>query len=205
MSRFSGKCDLYDHMCMEKHRTKDGSDKKEDLEKATVLYSDPIECFEIFKKKTGGVLHQHRRVKEVSEWNHDFIKAHCPMFEIITHIDKITDKRSKTGYREKTYYTYKYWDKEYTAKELSKKGVYITMDIHFETMLDLIPYFPYIISSCCCSKDEETIYISNQSYVDEQYDELIQNGVDPQGHKEWYNRELANFYKEYILEQVKLS
>ena len=56
MSRFSGKCDLFDHMCMEKHRTKDGSDKKEDLEKASVLYSDPVECFEIFKKKTGGVL-----------------------------------------------------------------------------------------------------------------------------------------------------
>ena len=35
MGKFSGVCDLYDHIMMKHHRTKSGSDKKEDLEKAS--------------------------------------------------------------------------------------------------------------------------------------------------------------------------
>ena len=82
MSWASGKCDLFNHLSFCKMRTIDGSDKKEDLDKARVLYSDEMECFKIFKQRTGGVLHQHKRI-EVTEHNQDFVAKKCGNFEII--------------------------------------------------------------------------------------------------------------------------
>lgn len=197
MSRFSGKCDLADHIFSEKFRTKDGSDNPDDLMAARVLYSDPMECFEIFKKNTGGVLHQHKRIKEITIYNQDFIAEHCPQFEIITNKVEVVDRRAKCGTRIDTVYTYKYWGKEYTAKELSKKGVYITVDIEFKTLLDLIPYLPYVVSACGYSDGVEHVYISDNSYVEEKADDRIQFGYEYTTY--YYRHELANFYKECVL------
>ena len=197
MSRFSGKCDLADHILMEKLRTIEGSDNPDELAKSYVLYSDPMECFKIFKKKTGGVIYQHKRVNKVYEWNQDFIAEHCPQFEIIKHKTETPDKRAKSGMRVETTYTYKYWDKEYTAKELSKKGVYITIKIHFNTLLDLIPYFPYTISVCCCDGSKETVYISDNSFVEEHADDAVQHGYEYDTY--YYRHELAEFYRECVL------
>ena len=197
MSRFSGKCDLADHIFSEKFRTKDGSDNPDDLMKSGVLYSDPMECFEIFKRNTGGVLHQHKRIKKVTVYNQDFIAEHCPQFEIIKNKVEVTDKRAKCGTRIDTAYTYKYWGKEYTAKELSKKGVYITVDIRFKTLLDLIPYLPYVVSECCYSDGLEQVYISDESYVEEEADDMIQFGHEYDTYH--YRHELANFYKDCVL------
>jgi hypothetical protein len=55
MSKFSGKCDLYDHVMMEKTYP--------DPNNKNILVSDELECFEIFKKRTGGILCQSRKVK----------------------------------------------------------------------------------------------------------------------------------------------
>ena len=49
MSQFSGKCDLFDTLMLQKYRTKTGSDDKKDLKESHILYSDELECFTIFK------------------------------------------------------------------------------------------------------------------------------------------------------------
>ena len=120
MSRWSGKCDLYDTIMMLHHRTKDGSDKKEDLDKASVLYSDELECFNEFKEKTGGVIHQHQKIK-VTLLNQELVEKKCKSFKIIKHTKEVEDKRFKETKRTDTYYTYEYWGKEYKdLKELNK-------------------------------------------------------------------------------------
>ena len=52
--------------------------------------------------------------------------------------------------------------------------MYITVEIKFATLLDLIPYYPYIISICYSDKDKEIVYISTTSEVDE----LEQSSLD---------------------------
>ena len=55
MSKFSGKCDLYDHIMMEKTYP--------DSKNPNILISNELECFEIFKKRTGGKLYQHLKIE----------------------------------------------------------------------------------------------------------------------------------------------
>lgn len=189
MSKFSGKCDLYDHISMLKYRTKEGSDKKEDLDKAQVYYSDELECFNIFKERTGGILHQHK-VMTVTPYNYEEVtKLTEGKFIAIPHTRTTADKRSKTGERTEIYYTYKYWDKEYiTLKELNKHKVYITIDIKFDTLLDLIPYYPYIVSVCYSIDNKEIVYISQESFVDSERDSHLEHG--------WYSDYWQHYKKE---------
>lgn len=199
MSVFSGKCDLFDLISMMKHRTKDGSDEKEDLEKASVLYSDELECFEIFKQRTNGVIHQHK-VMEVTPYNYSEVAELTKgQFEAIPHTKTVPDKRQKSGERTDTYYTYKYWGKEYLSlKELNKRKVYITIDIRFDTILDLIPYYPYIVSSSCSNDEELTVYVSNESYVDEERDDRLKRGWYSDYWQD-YKKALQNHYREVVL------
>lgn len=198
MSTFSGKCDLYDHIMMEKHRTADGSDDPQKLKEAQVLYSDELECFEIFKQKTGGVIHQHKLIT-VTEQNQMMVAEKCDQFEVIEYFDEVPDKRKKGGYRTIVTYTYRYWGRDYdTLKELNKHGVYITIDIHFNTILDLIPYYPYIIAMSYGSKDSEYVVISKKSFVLQERDEMYDYGYDS---KMWegYNKKLQDHYREIVL------
>lgn len=185
MSKFTGKCDLYDHMMMEKmHPSTDNPN---------IWVSDELECFKIFKERTKGKLYQHRKVN-VTEINQDFIEKNCKFFNIIRHETKISDARYKNGYRIKTYYTYKYHEKEYnTLKELNKKGVYITIEIKFDSIFDLVPYYPYIIGSSTSDSAGETIYISNSSYIDEKIDRYLESGISLE-YIEFYKKELQNHY-----------
>lgn len=186
MSKFSGKCDFYDHLCMG--------------------HNDLLEAFEEFKRKSGGVLYQHVLIREVNEWNQDFIKAHCPQFDYQKHVWQDPDKRYKCGFKEVVTYTYTYHNKNYTLKEINKKGVYITKEIPFNTLLDLVPYFPYVVSACCSSKDLEIVYLSNKSYVDRQEDEFFKHGIDSEGPTH-YRKKLADAYleicKDYFLKDVE--
>ena len=197
MSIWSGKCDLADHLSFCKMRTKDGSDKKEDLDKARVLYNDEMECFKIFKQRTGGVLHQHKRI-EVTEDNQDFVANRCGNFKIIPHTEKVIGKNGKE--REKTTYTYNYWGTEYkNLKELNKHHVYIVIDIHFDTLLDLIPYYPYIVSASYWNEDKEVVFISNESWVITERDKHYQYGYDGNGMAEHYMKALQDHYREVVL------
>ena len=165
-----------------------------------VLTSDIMECFEIFKKKTGGVIYQHKKVK-VSEWNQDFIEKYWEWFKVIEHKETKEDKRVKSGVKEKVTYTYEYWGKEYTLKEINKKGVYLKVPIYFDNLVELLPYFGYIVSFMCAGGDKEEVVISNQNYIDELSDDFLESGCDSAFRiKSRYNKDLANLYRSVILE-----
>lgn len=192
MSEFSGKCDLFNHIMSYKHRTKEGSDKKEDLEKARVLYSDEMECFKIFMERTGGVIHQHKRI-HLDVHNQDFVASKCSALAITKHV-----KKSLFSRKEKEYYTYEYFGEKRTLKYLHKHGVIITVDIPIRNLLDLIPYYPYIISIACCNDGKDTIYISDQSYAEEEYNTHLQHGWENSSYV-YYKEKLQDHYREVVL------
>lgn len=191
MSRVSGKCDLLDHISMEKMYPQNPENKH------SPLVSDLMECFKIFKKKTGGVIYQHEKV-EVNLFNQFLVEKYSNMFKVIEHKEKRVDNRCKDGYKEYTYYTYSYWNKEYkTLKELNKKGVYIRKEITFNYLEDLIPYFPYVIVFSACDQESETIVLANESEPEERNREHIKHGIEP-GY--YYQHELARYTRQIILD-----
>lgn len=177
MSVFSGKYDIFDHICgCAGWYDRNGNPVKFG-EGRGAYYSDEYRDFLEFKKRTGGVMYQHQKVK-VTEWNQDEVAKKLPgKFEVIEHEHLISDKRCKEGHKTKVTYTYKYWGKEYlTLKDLNKHGVWVTIDIRFDTILDLIPYYPYIVSACCSNDGKETVFISKESFVISKRDEHFENG-----------------------------
>jgi hypothetical protein len=76
---------------------------------------------------------------------------------------------------------------------LNKKGVYITIEIKFDSIFDLVPYYPYIIGSSTSDSAGETIYISNSSYIDEKIDRYLESGISLE-YIEFYKKELQNHY-----------
>lgn len=194
MSRFSGKCDLRNHISgYGGWFDRDGNPVKFGQEGVSCYYSDEMLDFLAFKKATNGVIHQHKKIK-LTQWNHEDVKKLCPQFDYVEHIRVVPDKRQKSGQREEKYLTYKYWEKEYTLKELNKKGIWITIDIKFNTLLDLIPYYPYIVTV----SGGGIVYISEQSFVDEERDNHLEHGwySDFWQH---YKKQLQDHYREIVL------
>jgi hypothetical protein len=204
MSKFSGKCDLYDHISgLGGWYDKDGNQVQFGQEGVGVYYSDEYKDFLAFKEKTGGVIHQHIKVI-VDEYNQDEVEKKLPdSFKVLRHKELVEDKRCKEGKKEVTTYTYIYYNKEYkTLKELNKHGVYVTIDIHFDTILDLIPYYPYIVSMCCYSEDKAVVYISDESFVIEERNRHYKNGYFS-NFWEHYTKELQNHYIDIVNEYFK--
>lgn len=195
MSIYSGKCDLYDHISGSGGLfDKNGNPVKMGQEGVSCYYSDEMLDFLAFKKRTGGVIHQHKKIT-LTNYNHEEVKKLCPQFDYKEHIKVVPDKRQKSGQREEKYLTYTYYGKEYTLKELNKKGIWITIDIKFNTLLDLIPYYPYIVSMSCGG----TVYISNESYVDSNRDDCLEHGYYSDFWQH-YKKELQDHYREVVLE-----
>lgn len=162
MSKFSGKCDLYDHMMMKKLTPS--------VDNPNLLVSDEYECFNIFKERTGGVIYQSKQV-QVTEYNKELIAEYCPYFSY--EIVKLNGKK-------KSRCKYKLFDKISTLKEINQNGgVFVNIPIYFESIFDLIPYYPYIVSSSCSTNDSEHIVISNQSYPESRLNEMLANGYLP--------------------------
>ena len=162
MSKFSGKCDLYDHIMMQKQYQSETN--------PNVYVSDEMECFELFKKATGGVIYQDVKVT-VSELNQELVSELCDYF----HYHPVP-KKSALG---KQKFTYRYFGKEMSLKELNKRGVYVSIPIHFKTLLDIIPYYPYIITCAISNNGKQRITISSKSYVDMQAREHLTYGHLP--------------------------
>lgn len=197
MSQCSGKCDLLDHISgLGGWYDKDGNPVKFGQEGVKAYYSDIMQDFEAFKKRTNGVIYQHVKVK-VEEWNQDYVKSHCKGFDFTKQTESINDKRCKSGKKEKYYYKYIYYGKEYNLKELNKHGVYITKDIHFNTILDLIPYFPYLVTSSVYNGDTCIVCISNESYVEKCFKEHTWDSSDAMC--DIYRENLAKFTQEIVL------
>lgn len=188
MSRFSGKSDLADTIFMQKMYPIDSNNPH------SPLISDEMECFNIFKEKTKGVIHQHFKL-ELNEMNID------KEIEIVNNPRMLSKKEIpwEDGKEHRTKkYVYIYWDKEYNSlKELNKKGYYSTKKIKFDTLLDIIPYYPYLVSFM--SSDDETMFvvISVESYVEHSYEEFRKFGSEPSMY-DFYRKELQNHYIEVV-------
>ena len=195
MSKFCGKCDLYDHMMMEKTYP--------DPNNKNILISDELECFEIFKKRTGGVLYQSLKI-ELTDWNIDYwINYYKDSNKLSKSAYTVVreDKRCKSGKKEITKYNYYYYGTKYSSlKELNERGFYGEIEIKFNTLLDLLPYYPYIITMMLSDKNQEKVYISDTSYVD-MYTKDVASYSEPSFRMiEIYREELKKHYVKVITE-----
>lgn len=178
MSKFSGKCDLYDHIMMMKNYPKEDN--------PNVLISDEMECFELFKEATGGVIYKGVNI-QVNEYNQKLISELCEYFTF--------EALPKASPRHKQRYVYKYFGQELTLKQLNKQGVYVAIPINFETLLDIIPYYPHIIV-CAFSQDgKQRITISDKSFVDSQISDALKFGRFPYID---YKKELQKHYVDVV-------
>lgn len=180
MSLFSGKCDLCDHIMMMKTYPKESN--------PNVLVSDEKECFEIFKARTGGQIYQYIKVP-VTRRNIDFlIKAsekRSPGSAWNLKVEEV--ENPKTGKKQTRYHymgeTYK------TLASLNQHGYYYTKTIAFDTLLDIIPYYPYTISMMTSSDGKETVFISTKSFVDFEEEERLEYG---------YESEMGRYYRKHL-------
>ena len=188
-----GKYDLYDHICMKKTYPSNPDNPN------SPLVSDIMECFDVFKEETGGIIYQWVKT-EVNIFNQHLVEKKCNGFKVITHKEMKEDKRYKNNKREVVSYTYEYYGKEYkTLKELNKKGVYIDKEIKFDNIIELIPYFPYLIAASGYSNGKEWIHLSSESYMDKRYKEDIRFGNDGDYWNHYYRKTLADITKDIIL------
>lgn len=198
MSIYSGKCDLADHISgLAGWHDKDGNPVKMGDPNVGAYYSDEWADFLVFKEKTGGILYQDYLICGVDCYNAEFIKAHNALFDFEKHTEKIPNKRSKKGYVEKEVYSFTYLNKKYTEKEARKLQVTVAVKIHFETLVDLIKYYPYIVSFAASDNETMTVHISRESYVDTEYKQLLSHGYES-SMKESYDQALAKHYIEII-------
>lgn len=199
MSVYSGKCDLADLIAGQGgYFDKNGNPVKFGDEGVGCYYSDEWLDFLAFKKKTNGVLYQHKNMK-VNSYNHDEIKKHCENFDFKEVKTLIPDNRTNAGYREKRHYVYTYYGKEYTEKELNAKGgVYIQIEIKFDTLLDLLEYYPYLTSAVFSTENQMKVFIHSRSFVDEEFDSAIEHGYFLNSHS-YYKKKLTEHYAEVAL------
>lgn len=195
MSSYSGVCDLSDYISFEKM-----------YDKGSYKLSDELECFEIFKKKTNGKIYQHHLVK-VSEFNQDKVKENCRGFDFTKIETKVPDKRLKEGFKIITSYKYTYYGTEYNSlKELNKRGVYIEQEITFNTLLDIIPYYPYIIGFSASDENGAHVVISNNPEPMREFEDSLKHGGLFR-FPNWENQRLQEHYievcKKYFLYKLE--
>jgi len=185
MSFLSGKCDLCDYIW---------SGREGDL----------LKNFENFKEKTKGVIYQNKKIN-LQEWfgdqEYSFIKSHCNTFDYRKEEYSVVDNRCNGGCRTCEKYIFIYWGKEYNFKDMKKKGIYIEVPIYFNTLLDLLPYFPYISYGT-----SEHIIVSQESYVNSVRDDSIQDYAHDSLLFTDYKKQLADLYlnvcQNYFLYQL---
>lgn len=178
MSKFSGKCDLYDHIMMMKQYPHPNN--------PNILVSDELECFELFKEATNGVIYKSINV-QVNQHNQEIISKMCPYFNF--------EPLPRPSRRHKQRYMYKYFGKDTTLKELNKTGISIDMPIYFDSLLDIIPYYPYIITCAFCTDGKQHIILSNKSFVDSRIEDGLKYGHFPYVD---YKKELQKHYIEVV-------
>ena len=206
MSKLSGRCDLYDTISgMGGWHDKEGNAFEFGQDGVNYYYPDLLKDFEAFKKLTNGVIYQHKEVK-IKDWFGDeefeFIKsANCDLFDYKKNSIKIADKRCKDGFKEVVNYTFTYFDNKYSLKEIKKRKIFVKVPIYFNTLLDLLPYLPYVVSFSAGS----TYIITEQSGSDADRDDCISYAHDSLRFKH-YKKELADLYlevcREYFLKDI---
>lgn len=178
MSKLTGEYDLYDHVMSEKTYTRKNYE-----------VADLLECFEIFKEKTDGVIYKPMLIKNIDEFNQELVAKYKDemLFKIIKHEEDRPNKAYKSGFKHVIWYTYKVCGKEFTAKQLNKAGgLFVYIPVNFDTLLDLAPYLSYGIAMSSSSNGKEKIYITERSLIDKEDLVAINCG---------YERKMTDIYR----------
>lgn len=193
MSFVSGKCDIYD-LIYASCRRNDWEMKKT--------------AFEIFKEETGGKLYQNLTV-ELNAWNLDKEIEYINRPEYLSkevEVIQVPDKRCKSGFKTKEKVFVKYLGKLIPLE--NKPKVCVRKVIYFEDMIDLVPYYPYIVASYGKDvKDGEiicSVTISKESYLDDRYLDNRKLGGDI-SYLEHYRKNLKEELINTVLELNKDS
>ena len=73
--------------------------------------------------------------------------------------------------------------------------MHIVEDIQFSKPYQLVKYYPYLVAVAGCSEDKCSVYLSENSYIDERKRECRKFGHDTR-YLEHYEDELAKEYLE---------
>lgn len=142
--------------------------------------SDELAAFAAFKAATGGEISQYRRV-EVTPDNIGWVADHSPSLSYKPV--KIAKKTRSGKIKEADDFAVSYWGREYgSLKELNKKGVYARIAIPFETILDLIPYYPYAVSAHVHSPSGDFVSIPAESEPRREFRLALESGRLPSAH-----------------------
>ena len=184
MSKFSGTSDLYDTIFM--HSS----------------FSDEDEAFEDFKKKNAGKLFQSCKIALTSfNVDHEIHKQNEPfLLSKTVSVTEVSDKRCRSGTRKVENIVYHRYGKDYSSlAELNDKApYYATIEIPFDDVLDLVPYFPYRIALMSSNADSMVIYLANESEIDRLERMALAYGYEPKV-AQHYRKQL----KEYIINYVR--
>lgn len=178
MGAFSGKCDVLDHMLMEKM-----------YDKGSYKFSDELECFNLFKQRTGGVIYQYQDIP-MTPFNVTFIKQLMDKGQLLSSFKTL----ELTGDKKRPY---RIDGKDYTTNQFKNLGhkyyCAFEREIHFENILDLVPYYPYLVIMSTRSDDKEKVVISRQSCVVTEYEEALKYGRIS-SMRDHYENELQQHY-----------
>ena len=165
-------------------------------------------AFEIFKEETEGKLYQNITV-ELNPWNLDKEIKYINRPEFLSkevEVIQVPDKRCKSGFKTKEKVFVKYLGKLIPLE--NKPKVCVHKVIYFEDMIDLVPYYPYIVSSYArYEKDGKlvcSVTISQNSYLDYSYLEKREVGGDI-SYLEHYKKNLKEELINTVLELNKDS
>ena len=184
MSKFSSKCDLYDHIMML------GGNSNDSIEAE-------LRCFEIFKQRTDGHIYQNYQVV-VSENNQSFVKDHNPWFNFTEREIVKKDSRTKTGERKEKKFTYTYLEQTFDSlKKLNEFGVFVQVPIQFDSVLEIIQFYPYLVGMMTSDSEKEKITITQTSYPLMRFKESMAiGGISSWDCEEYYRKKLQQHYME---------
>lgn len=175
MSKFSGRCDLFDWISGEK--------RTPSPQNPNILISDEMECFELFKKRTNGVIHQKQKVI--------LDKNNVGFF--------LEDEKYGLDYEDGIYF---YNREEFkTLKSLNTYGFYMDFEIKFDNLLDIIPYYPYIVVLGYNNPDDEKIYIDSESEINKMEKNFLACGQKAMS--SFYRKTLQQHYIEVVNKYFK--
>lgn len=135
MSRFTGKCDLYDEVYMiGSAGVPDGASESEK--------------FEAFRKETGGVIYQPVQA-EVTARNEAMLER-----ELCGKLRRAPDGNARH---------YSYLGRTYRSlKSLNRDGgVWLNRPVRFSTMMELLPYYGHTVSAMYASEGTKAVFISS--------------------------------------------
>lgn len=186
MSCLSGKSDLYDTVCL--------CDPTPDEGEGCVGY-DLYRGFDEFYRKTGGFIHQKIKI-EVDDYDiQSEIARGVKTLERWVKTVERDDKRTKSGKRMVGIPHYKYYGKECSLSDINHMGYYITRDIQFDNLIELLPFLPYIVGVLASDPDGMYVEIGEESYSEHYAKKLVCFGNNSLL-DHYYRKELADLYKE---------